>query len=60
MHLGWEAICDALDVSRWTAMRYAAREHDPLPVGRVRGRPAIYIDALESWAQRQIQEPQAA
>lgn len=48
---GWKAICGALGIaSRDTAMQYARRSRDPLPVRRsYAGTPWIFKVVLEAW-----------
>ncbi|MGK3995114.1 hypothetical protein [Sorangium sp. So ce1024] len=53
IYRGWDAISQALDVSVDTAMAYAARGFDPLPIQYDHaGRPVIPVSALEDWEER--------
>lgn len=53
--VGWQDIAAALEVSDTTAMAYANREIDPLPVwyGHDVSRPRIGLGALRAWVKRQ-------
>lgn len=54
LYQGWEDISAALDVSDTTAMEYAGRPVDPLPVWYDHAsRPCIGLRALQAWVARQ-------
>lgn len=59
-YTGWKEICDALAVSRNTAMRWAEREDDPLPVDRIGGILRAKRAELEAWIAREAERNRGA